>query len=259
MIGRSSVCRPHRNGGKSMEGNIKLRLVAVDLVSAKGLVLVLFVSGIALPGCGSSGSGAKEVCTPGATAACICTDGNSGAQSCASDGTQYGACICSPAGTGGAITATGGAVGAGGSAGGASGNGGSLGTGGGATTSTGGVSATGGSAGIPSGTGGNSGTGGTQALCPAAQTCGTACCGTDETCVIQSGVTHCAPSCSTSSECATATPCCSLLEPKNGGAPPAKGGCTNDTGACRCTTGGECSSGSCSPALAGTTPLAVNT
>jgi len=96
--------------------------------------------------------------------------------------------------------------------------------------------------------------------CPTAL-CGAACCGTDEVCIVKAGVTRCAQSCTTSSDCTVAMPCCSLLAPATGGSPPAKGACTSDTSACRCTTGSECQLGSCSPALAadGTTPLGVNT
>jgi hypothetical protein len=203
---------------------MKLRLVAIELVRARRVVgvsgLVVLAAGIApLPSCGGSSGGSKEVCTPGETAACICSNGSSGAQSCAADGTQYGACTCSSVGTGGA------------------------------TTSTGGTSGTGGSAGAASGTGGILGTGGTLSSCATTRACGTACCGTDEVCIVKDGVTRCAPSCTTSSDCAAAAHCCSLLAPANGGSPPAKGACTNDTAACRCTTGSQCQSGSCSPAL----------
>jgi hypothetical protein len=204
---------------------MELRRVAVELVRARrsllAFALLVPVAGIALPSCGGGGSGTKEVCTPGETQACICTNGSTGAQSCAADGTQFGACTCAPAGTGG-------------------------------TTSTGGTSGTGGSAG---------GTGSTVAACPTARVCEAACCGTDEVCIVEAGVTRCAQSCTTSSECTVAMPCCSLLAPANGGSPPAKGACTSDVAACRCTTGRQCQSGSCSPALAadGTTPLGVNT
>jgi len=71
--------------------------------------------------------------------------------------------------------------------------------------------------------------------------CGAACCGTDEVCIVKAGVTRCAQSCTTSSDCTVAMPCCSLLAPATGGSPPAKGACTSDTSACRCTTGSECS------------------
>jgi hypothetical protein len=86
-----------------------------------------------------------------------------------------------------------------------------------------------------------------EAGCPAARSCGANCCDVGSKCVDPgTGQKTCAFDCTSSSQCPTASRCCTLLIDGTG-ACLASGSSTNQQ--CRSTTGSECASGSCAPAL----------
>ena len=84
--------------------------------------------------------------------------------------------------------------------------------------------------------------------CPAGRTyCGSACCPAGQTCYEDSaGNPACVPTCTDSSSCPTASPCCSPLS--NGQSVCIANGLVAGQ-ECRCSTGSECSSGCCAPAI----------
>jgi hypothetical protein len=83
--------------------------------------------------------------------------------------------------------------------------------------------------------------------CAQAQSCGTTCCASGAVCVAdQAGNHSCATSCTDSSQCPTDSPCCAPLT--NGGSACLANGVVQGQ-ECRCTTGSECSSGCCAPAV----------
>jgi len=215
---------------------MELRRVAVELFERE--IAACFrpagaVASIALPSCGGGGSGTKEVCTPGETQACICTNGSTGAQSCAADGSQFVRALAPLRERGAQLPRE--ARADGGSAGG---------TGGTCARRAKLKHASAPTAALERSRAPQRHQFGACTCSPACPTalCGAACCGTDEVCIVKAGVTRCAQSCTTSSDCTVAMPCCSLLAPATGGSPPAKGACTSDTSACRCTTGASVSS-----------------